>query len=335
MAVFKKKFKTKERSDFQRQEEDRVPNHWAYNDDPILNLEPVFSDSPDKPAPSIEQIAREYLPEIDDSATTHEVSNKLQELRARIGKSAEPEIKGPLGSIISGARQKSTILQNEILENDPVIAKLAKIEELKRTGGVDSNLYTDLSKSDKTMSYAQRAKEFHSKNITKKHFETEIQRKLRLSREAQERRESMANSLSTPETELEKARQKAQDAQEKREADEANVYLAKKKKSAKLEELEYTIKDRIMVLKDLRSQKLEKETELSILEIETKTFVDEAEREHFLEDKLKEIEIFINSSRNKVTPTDDSILIPRRRSTKTSNTKSKEPGLITSRRKTK
>ncbi|QEH62233.1 hypothetical protein SCHIN_v1c10400 [Spiroplasma chinense] len=303
MAVFKKKKNVEELSDYAKQQEDRAPNHWTYNDDPLLNMEPVFTDGKDGPAPSIEEVAKQYMPQ-SENKQNDEVAEKLQAMRKNIGIPKEPKVGGVLGSIINGARQKSSSLQNEILENDPVIAKLHKIEQLKRSGGVDADLYTDLTKS-KTESYAQRAKKFHSENITKKIVETELERKLRLSREAQERRESLRASY-TP-----------QIVEEQEEVKEENIFLAQKKSVSRLQELEDKVKGKILDLKNIMSEKLEKETELSILTIETETFETDKQREEFLEKKLKEFETYIEKSQKKIANKSDDVatLVPRKRKT--------------------
>ncbi|QGS52312.1 hypothetical protein [Spiroplasma tabanidicola] len=299
MSLIKKKNK-KDKSEFSKHEEDRVPNHWSYNNDPLLNLDPVFVDS-ENAAPSINDIARNIEGENNVSyEETQEIANKLAEMRKNVGIKRETrKVEGPLGLIINRARDKSSQLQSEIIENDPIIAKLHKIEEMKRTGGVDENLYTDLSKS-KTENYADRAKKYLDKNLKNNKVETELERKLRLSREAQEKREAMRSVGGSDETKV--------DMLQRFLNTDTSKYKTKKLKNSNLdyddqyslESLENEVKDKIFFLKEIKSESLEKETELSILELETKTFKNDQEREEYLIAKLKELNTYIDKLQKKI-----------------------------------
>lgn len=164
--------------------EDRQPNHWAYDNDPILNLEPVFADEPgvkDK-----FKYHRGLHPNKKESGQSAIV--KMQDLLVKKGKEVPSEIVEPtqLSNIIGQARNKADQLQKDVIKNDPVIAKLIKIEQLRRTGGTDSDVYTDLSKSNVSY-YSQRAKEFHDQNSQLK-LESDLERAKRLTKEAENKR---------------------------------------------------------------------------------------------------------------------------------------------------
>lgn len=153
------------------------PNYSSYEDDPYLNVEPVFSDTP-----SISNA--KLLEEI-------EKNKKLTKMKENLADTAKKSIvtrkvQGPLGNIIGNARAKTDQLRQDIEENDPIIAKLNKIEQMKKTGQIDDSVYTDLNKSTSTSFYRQRAQEFAANNVVKK-IETDLERVLRLTKETRER----------------------------------------------------------------------------------------------------------------------------------------------------
>lgn len=201
MAVFKKKFKPQPTAHLGQSNdavaEVRQPNHWSFDDDPLLNMEPVFSDDPLIPSNPFEgmeeHIARPGVNS--DEEAIQGIQSIIANRKAASPKS--PSTGGVLGNIIGAARQKAEQVQADVIARDPVIAKLQKIEELMRNGGVDADLYTDVSKSNNTSYYAQRAAEFQKKNSTSsvKHNETDLERARRMAREAQEKRELMRGEV--------------------------------------------------------------------------------------------------------------------------------------------
>ncbi len=276
MGLFSKR-KKPNKSEYANQEESRVPNHWSFNDDPLLNIEPEFSDSV-KPKEKENDFS---VSEVNDNK---DASTKLDEIKKRISIN-KPLNNSPLGSIISGARKKTNDLQKEVIEKDPVIAKLQKIEELKRTGGVDANLYTDLSKSDSTKTYAKRAQEFHEKNFTKHIQENEIQRKMRLFKEAEEKRKAGIKENKT----IWKTNELFKKSESKRE----ELLKSAKPKSKTILNLEEKIKKELENFKEINIHIAENNVENLIAEIENKTFKTNKERESYLSDKLKDIESLV------------------------------------------
>ncbi|QBQ08077.1 hypothetical protein SGLAD_v1c08780 [Spiroplasma gladiatoris] len=279
MGLIKKK-KSNLSSDYLKQEEDRQLNHWSYNDDPMLNLEPVFIDS-ENAGPSLKDVTRELNLESDSqNQETEEIAEKLASMKKKLN-ILKPNKKnsGPLGSIINNARNNSEKLQNQIIENDPVIAKLHKIEQLKRSGGVDENLYTDLSKS-KIENYADRAKQFLNKNLKNKKIESELERKMRLSKEAQEKREARDGALYTGVFDFKQTNNK--------------------KNYKKVEELKKEIIEKISFLKELNDIDFEKETNVSLEEIENKEYSSGDAKKKFLTSKLKNIDEYLSKIAEKI-----------------------------------
>ncbi|WP_338984818.1 hypothetical protein [Spiroplasma endosymbiont of Diplazon laetatorius] len=268
--------------------EERSPNHWTYNDDPMLNMEPVFTDDPEANKFSIEEISKQFATE-DSSVESNSVTDKLAEIRKNLGTTSTQPKKsgGVLGSIIDGARKKTQDIQNEILENDPVIAKLQKIEELRKTGGVDADLYTDVDKiKQKSVSYAQRAKEFHEQNATKP-VESELDRVRRLSQEVQNQRDER-NKLRQLELE-QKTEDEVVEPQE-------NIFLAVPKRELKKKSIEDEVKNKLLELKEIKFRNIEEEVEKTIQEMESKVFLSDVVKEEFFEEKLKEFDKLLKDS---------------------------------------
>ncbi|AUM62945.1 hypothetical protein [Spiroplasma monobiae] len=285
--------------------EDRAPNHWTYNDDPLLNMEPVFTDDPEANKISIEDISRQYASG-GSSVESESVSDKLAQIRKKLGtpSSSKPS-GGILGSIIDGARKKTNDIQNEILENDPVIAKLQKIEELRKSGGVDADLYTDVNKvKSQSVSYAQRAKDFHEKNATKP-VETEIERVRRLSQEVQNQRDERNRQR-----QLEIQQKTLDEEEEKKE----NIFLAVSKTQAQKKSKEEEVKSKLLELKEVKLKNLEEEVENTIQEIDSKVFFSDVMKEEFLDQKLKEFDKLLKDSKKQDRKPE--LIRPRRTQTK-------------------
>ncbi|QHX36959.1 hypothetical protein [Spiroplasma sp. BIUS-1] len=266
--------------------EDRAPNHWTYNDDPLLNMEPIFTDDPEANKVSIEDISKQFSTgELYEEKSS--VTDKLAQIRKNIGTSAPKNTGGVLGSIIDGARKKTQDIQNEILENDPVIAKLQKIEELRKSGGVDADLYTDVEKiKEKSVSYSQRAKEFHEQNSTKPR-ETEIERVRRLSQEVQNQRDER-NRLRKLEAEQKTISEEI--------VEKENIFLAVPKSKINKNPIEEEVKEKLLKLKEVKFKNIEEEVEKTIQEIDSKVFLSDVLKEEFFEEKLKEFDKLLKDS---------------------------------------
>ncbi|AOG60759.1 hypothetical protein SHELI_v1c08100 [Spiroplasma helicoides] len=294
MGIGKKK-KSASKSEYAKLEEERVPNHWTYNDDPLLNREPVFAD--DSSAPSFDEATKEFVANSSNEETT-EIAAKLEKMRKNIHKENKQKPKGILSSIIDKARSNSSRIQNEILENDPIIAKLHRIEELKKHGGsaASEDLYTDLSKSKNNMSYSTRIKEFNEKNSVSEHtFETDLARKLRLSKEAQEKREQ-AKSFSFSNGKSEENEQRPFFSIPQRKSINQFEKASQKNLETHLDYLEDELKHKINYLKLLKKEKAEKDAEESLNEFKSKKFASNEAKEKYLTKKIKEIEELIKKN---------------------------------------
>lgn len=284
-----KKMSREELSEFQKLEEERAPNHWAYSDDPLLNQEPVFSDEV-RPSGEVQM----PTPQV-----AEEVTNKVVKPKPVPRNSG-----GALGSIINSARKKSVDIQNEVLENDPVIAKLAKIEQLMRTGaaGLDEDLYTDTSKSDGRETYAKRAEEFNRQNLKNLPNESELERKLRLQADAQRKRDLLRGIEVALDEEIEPVYAKMTPLVSQKPIQErANAFLAQRRTTmSPLDNLENEVKGKIEEIKLIKQQKIEKEAIANTMELETKEFADELEREGFLKNKLASMDQIIEKLNSKI-----------------------------------
>ncbi|ASP27920.1 hypothetical protein SCORR_v1c01450 [Spiroplasma corruscae] len=258
MALFKKKPNKVLKSEFSKLEEERAPNHWTFNDDPLLNMEPVFSD----------QIASSQEEDKQFVSKEQLKINKLSDLREKLKQNMPKDIKGPLGSIISGAIKKSQDIQNEVLENDPVIAKLHKIEELRKTGAIDESVYTDVNKiKEKGVSYSARAKKYHEENSTVV-LETELERVKRLS-------------------EISKNRINGRGAEDYINRNKYSFGQVSKK-SNKLLDLQREMVNKLEQVKLKKTKYIDDEFNLTLESISTMHFDDEATKEEFLIDKINE-----------------------------------------------
>ncbi|KAJ3619905.1 hypothetical protein Zmor_008662 [Zophobas morio] len=183
MAFGKKKVgKNLEKSQYEKETEERGPNVSSYEDDPLLNMEPVFTD--DFAGQKENQFIQQTHSNVVEGGASP-LAAIIEKHRAENPRPEAPKIAGPLGDIIGNARKKSDEIAHDVEERDPVIAKLKKIDQLLRSGGTDSSLYTDVKKSQVGY-YAQRAKEFISENVTKKP-ESDAERIARMAQETRER----------------------------------------------------------------------------------------------------------------------------------------------------
>ncbi|AKU79395.1 hypothetical protein [Spiroplasma turonicum] len=279
MAIFKKKTHKNKQSEYAKLEEERVPNHWTFNDDPLLNMEPVFSDQI-KPGEDSNKV----------SPQPQTKSDKLASIKDNLRKSRQEKVEGPLGHIINGAIKKSQDIQNQVIENDPVIAKLHKIEELRKTGGVDDSVYTDVNKiKANSVSYSERAKKYHEKNSTVV-LETELDRVKRLSKISKSRVENKS----------------------------VGDYINRSKFSIgsiskednKLKKLESKVKETLELIKEKKQKYIDDEVNMTLEMINSMTFENDDTKEEFLVDKINEFNKLLNQK-------EKSILIkPRRKSTK-------------------
>ncbi|KAJ3616598.1 hypothetical protein Zmor_011798 [Zophobas morio] len=183
MAFGKKKTgKVVEKSQYEKEVEERGPNVSSYEDDPLLNMEPVFTD--DFAGQKESQFIQQTHSNVTEGGASP-LAAIIEKHRSENPRPEVPKIAGPLGDIIGNARKKSDEIAHDVEERDPVIAKLKKIDQLLRSGGTDSSLYTDVNKSQVGY-YAQRAKEFISENVTKKP-ESDAERIARMAQETRER----------------------------------------------------------------------------------------------------------------------------------------------------
>jgi hypothetical protein len=179
----KKNANEKVKSQYEKELEEKGPNVSSYEDDPLLNMEPVFADDLSGQMEN-KQIQKTFAsaPVLDDNPLKgiiekHREQAPLPEPKRDFG--------GPLGDIIGNARKKAESIAHDVEERDPVIAKLKKIDELMRSGGSDESLYTDVNKSHVGY-YAQRAKDFLDQQVTKKP-ESDAERIARMAKETRER----------------------------------------------------------------------------------------------------------------------------------------------------
>ncbi|KAF5273749.1 hypothetical protein FQR65_LT17091 [Abscondita terminalis] len=145
-------------------------NHWSFDNDPYLNVEPVFSHEAPPTLPNGDKIESTTTKTLKKGKKNEDVSAKIAKLSAQRNKNNSQfnvESNNPLSNIIGAARNRNVDMQQELIENDPVIARLAKIEELRRTGGNGDELKADLSKSNLSTGFAARAKDFNEKNNVK------------------------------------------------------------------------------------------------------------------------------------------------------------------------
>ncbi|ALD66780.1 hypothetical protein [Spiroplasma cantharicola] len=324
MNLFKnKKTKNKDKikviENSNQKQEERTPNHWTYNDDPLLNMEPLFSDDP-----AASKISKNFSSSsnLDNTEVSGDVDisvrNKLEELRKIVGaqKVTPQKREGVLGSIIDRARKNSQDIQTQVLENDPVIAKLLKIENLRKTGGVDEELYTDVEKIKKnTVSYADRAKEFYSKH-TSKPVESELERVRRLSQEVQSKREE----------------QKRQSSNFKTNEIIENLNVEKDNRTVKgifkvprklhsyshIQEItrEQELKNKLLEIKKVKFRNIEEEIDLTIQEIDSKKFKDQSKKDQYLDEKLKEFDKLLRDSTKENRKPELELIKPRRTQSK-------------------
>ncbi|AKX33813.1 hypothetical protein SLITO_v1c01470 [Spiroplasma litorale] len=282
MAIFKKKQSKLDKSEYAKLEEERVPNHWTFNDDPILNMEPVFADKDQSKKSKLEDLPK------DDAQIK---IDKLSELKANLRKNNPKKVEGPLGSIINSALKKSQDIQNQVMENDPVIAKLQKIEELRRTGAIDESVYTDIKKiKEQTVSYSDRAKKYHEKNATVV-LESELDRVKRLS-------------------EISKNRIDGKNVNDYINRNKFSFKTPISKTVNKFSSLENEVKDKLEQLKIKKERILEDELNQTIEDIRTMEFDSDVTREEFLKDKINEFNSLLRKK-------EKSLLIkPRRKSKK-------------------
>gem|GEM_PF-5272738 len=194
-----------------------------------------------------------------------------------------------------------------MIENDPVIARLAKIEEMKRRGATEGldDLYTDVNKSASLSSYAKRAQDYHQQNTKNFVMETEIERKLRLQAESEQKRElnKINSTFQINEPIIKRVELKKIKKMQKLNNFKSNADISENTK------LEEDIKQKILSLKEIQQQKLEKEAELNILEIEVKSFETNVERKEFLETKLFEFNDLIEKLENKISFDNETTLL--------------------------
>ncbi|WP_338971614.1 hypothetical protein [Spiroplasma endosymbiont of Panorpa germanica] len=183
MGLFNKKAKKKELENENIEVKERQPNHWAFDDDPVLNLDPVFADKDGGAQSEFNQ----NQPARSSADEEQFVKEHLEKLRAK-----KPALSGKLGEVIANAQKNSGNLLNELEENNPIISKLRRIEEARKSGVHSEDLYTDLTKSD-INSYSNRARDFIEKN-NPKGYETDLQRARRLEAEQAKKRENNMDS---------------------------------------------------------------------------------------------------------------------------------------------
>ncbi|AUB31987.1 hypothetical protein [Spiroplasma floricola] len=285
----RKRKKTQKVKNSEEKYEDRNPNHWTYNNDPMLNMDPIFTDDPNAKKISIEDITRQLNKkhlEAEDNSDSENVliKEKLKNIKKNIGQADNQPKKteGVLGSIIDNARKNTQSIQNHILETDPVIAKLQKIEELRKSGGVDADLYTDVEKiKNNTISYSQRAKEFLEQNSMKP-VESELERVRRLSQRVQNEREELNKQN--------KVKSNSKVSKEKEVEPKRNIFLAVSKSQMQNNSIKDEVKQKLLKLKEIKFQNIEDEVEKTIQEIDSKIFYNESMKEEFFEEKLKEFD---------------------------------------------
>jgi len=300
----KKKKQSKNQENDANQEKERVQNHWTFSDDPLLNIEPVFIEPTDE-SEKKESSAPTSFEKTNKSSETLINFNEFSLEQKQIQK---PLIKNDkLGNIINNARKKSEDIQNHVIENDPVIARLAKIEEMKRRGATEGldDLYTDVNKSASLSSYAKRAQDYHQQNTKNFVMETEIERKLRLQAESEQKRElnKINSTFQINEPIIKRVELKKIKKMQKLNNFKSNADISENTK------LEEDIKQKILSLKEIQQQKLEKEAELNILEIEVKSFETNVERKEFLETKLFEFNDLIEKLENKISFDNETTLL--------------------------
>ncbi len=313
MNLFRKK-KTKAKTNVlensNEKQEDRAPNHWTYNDDPLLNMEPLFSDDPEARMLSKNFSASSNMEPSNSSDSA--VRDKLIELRKIVGAKQVTAQKtdGVLGSIIDRARKNSQDIQTQVLENDPVIAKLLKIENLRKSGGVDEELYTDVEKiKSSTVSYADRAKEFYSKHTTGKGVESELDRVRRLSQETQIRREEQKRETAKFETgEFVKELKVDKEPRVVK-----SIFKIEPRRSYTYEiTKEKELKNKLLEIKKVKFRNIEEEIELTIQEIDSKQFKDQNKKAEFFEEKLKEFDQLLKNSTKENRKPELELIKPRR-----------------------
>ncbi|WP_342258853.1 hypothetical protein [Spiroplasma endosymbiont of Dioctria linearis] len=307
----KKKTKTNVLKSSNEKQEDRAPNHWTYNDDPLLNMEPLFSDDPEARKLSKNFSASSSMEQLNNSDSA--VRDKLIELRKIVGaKQVTAQKKdGVLDSIIDQARKNSQDIQTQVLENDPVIAKLLKIENLKKSGGVDEELYTDVEKIKKsTVSYADRAKEFYSKHTTtNKGVESELDRVRRLSQETQIRREEQKRETAKFETGEFVKELKV----DKEPRTIKSIFKIEPRRSYTYEiTKEQELKNKLLEIKKVKFKNIEEEIELTIQEINSKQFKDQNKKAEFFQEKLKEFDQLLKNSTKENRKPELELIKPRR-----------------------
>ncbi|WP_339030221.1 hypothetical protein [Spiroplasma endosymbiont of Cantharis nigra] len=313
MNLFRKKktkVKTNVLENSNEKQEDRAPNHWTYNDDPLLNMEPLFSDDPEARKLSKNFSASSNMEQSNNSDLA--VRDKLIELRKIVGAKQVTTQKtdGVLGSIIDRARKNSQDIQTQVLENDPVIAKLLKIENLRKSGGVDEELYTDVEKiKSSTVSYADRAKEFYSKHTTIKGVESELDRVRRLSQETQIRREEQKRETAKFETgEFVKELKVDKEPRVVK-----SIFKIEPRRSYTYEiTKEQELKNKLLEIKKAKFRNIEEEIELTIQEIDSKQFKDQNKKAEFFEEKLKEFDKLLKNSTKENRKPELELIKPRR-----------------------
>ncbi|WP_342268999.1 hypothetical protein [Spiroplasma endosymbiont of Aspidapion aeneum] len=193
MDIFKKKKKVDDTIHVSQQSEYEIrqPNYSTYDDDPLLNIEPVFENSPEA-AKITEQLnikpentVQNYTPLIDNDKEELILKNKLDNSQ-NLSKNKNVG----LANIINSAVSKANEIKNDVNEKDHVIAKLNKIEQMRSSGKVDQSLFTDVSKSKSSKDYLSRAREYSFQNLSKSNRSNEnaIERALRLQRQAEKAR---------------------------------------------------------------------------------------------------------------------------------------------------
>ncbi|QHX36110.1 hypothetical protein STIUS_v1c05560 [Spiroplasma sp. TIUS-1] len=147
--IFKPKNKeTKQTLSDHEKQERSVIRQSSYEDDWMLNIEPVLEGDEEA-----DEEAKKLIEE------NHGNSSKVE--TKSVSKSKVTE--GPLSSIISGAKKTNEANIAEVIEGSDTHRKMALIEKIRREGGeMPEDVFTDLSKSSFGSEYKNRANSISS-----------------------------------------------------------------------------------------------------------------------------------------------------------------------------
>ncbi|WP_339022980.1 hypothetical protein [Spiroplasma endosymbiont of Crioceris asparagi] len=179
MTVFKKFklfFKKPNKiSEYERLEKERIPNHDAFDDDPLLNIEPILVGSPEE-----KQRAQQNKKIIEKVKSTPTLDEKIQ--FKKVNESS------PLSGIIQNAKKTNEQNIEKVYQSSETQKKMALIEEIKKNGGeIPDYLFTDLSKSNSANSYRQKANQLNKSSYNSHDIHEQLEKRRKLSEENQKR----------------------------------------------------------------------------------------------------------------------------------------------------